>query len=323
LPFGHEAILGIGQIDCRNSTQSADSTKNPGNSPASRRAVTVMHPLPSLPGYDLLREIGGGSLTRIFHARHQTGGFDCAVKLLRPEWEQDDIAQQVIAREARVGLAVRHRHIIKMLNAHVDACPHFLVMNLLPVQTLRDRLRCSAPLEKEVAWRIVGQIAAAVQALHQAGFAHCDIKPDNIGLIDENWAVLMDLGFSHRPGEQIALIRRGYLFGTPDYLAPELCRFDADHTFASDWFSFGLTLLEILTGDLPYQKGDIETVLAGHETMDIRFWVKYRTKLWPRRLAQLIEALVSFNPGDRPKGRVIVEELRSIEEPQRLILKVA
>lgn len=282
-----------------------------------------MHPLPSLPGYDVLREIGGGSLTRIFRGRHQAGGFDCAIKLLRTEWQHDAIAQQLISREARVGLAVRHRHLIKLFDAEVRSQPNFLVMDLLSGSTLRERLRQPDHLEPGMGWRIAGQIAQAIQALHHVGFAHCDIKPENICLDDSGSAILMDLGFAHRPGEQIGLIRSGYLFGTPDYLAPELCRFEMDHTFASDWFSFGLVLLEMLTGDSPYKKGDIETVLASHETMDIRFWVKHRTKMWPRRLTQLVEALVAYQPGDRPMGRVIVQELQMIDVPQRLILKVA
>lgn len=282
-----------------------------------------MHPLPSLPGYQLLREIGGGALTRVFHARHQTGGFDCAIKMLRPEWHHDAVAQQLIRREARVGLAVRHRHLIKLFDADVRHEPNFLVMDLMTGESLRPKLQRQDRLDPRSALRIGLQIAAGIQALHQVGFAHCDIKPENIYLDDDGSAVLMDLGFAHKPGEHTALIRSGYLFGTPDYLAPELCGFQTDHTFASDWFSFGLVLLEMLTGELPYKKGDAETVLQSHEDMDIRFWVRHRTRMWPTALGQLVASLVAYEADERPAGRMIVNQLYAVDVPERLILKVA
>ena len=70
---------------------------------------------------------------------------------------------------------------------------------------------------------IIRQISEALAALHSAGFLHGDIKPDNVRLIDDGTAVLIDLGFAHRPGENAAFLRAGYVLGTANYLAPEQC----------------------------------------------------------------------------------------------------
>ena len=73
--------------------------------------------------------------------------------------------------------------------------------------------------------------------MHRAGFIHGDVKPDNIRLVDDGKAILIDLGFAHRPGENASFLKRGYVLGTVDYLAPELCEFSPDADQGSDLFS--------------------------------------------------------------------------------------
>ena len=74
----------------------------------------------------------------------------------------------------------------------------------------------------EAVW-IARQTAEALAALHRAGFLHGDVKPENLRLTSAGPAVLIDLGFAHRPGENAAFLREGYVLGTANYLAPELC----------------------------------------------------------------------------------------------------
>jgi serine/threonine protein kinase len=272
-----------------------------------------MHPYPCLPDYELLRELGGGPVTRVLEARHRDGQFPCAVKLLRPEWADDLMAQQMLRREARTGLAVRHRQLVKLLDAQVTRDPVYIVMELLGGETLRARLSRDYALEPRDASGIARQTAEALAAVHKAGFVHGDVKPDNVRLVDAGSAVLMDLGFAHRPGELEALIRDGYLFGTPEYLAPELCGFEADHAFASDWFSFGLMLFEMLTGELPYPAGEPAELLTRHQSMDLAWAIKARSAHWPPRMKLLMQRLLSRQPAERPGGATVVQELVALE----------
>jgi len=272
-----------------------------------------MQPHPCLPDYDLLRELGGGPVTRVFEARHREGQFPCAVKLLRPEWSADAMARQMLRREARAGLAARHRQLVKLLDAQVTRDPAYIVMELLGGESLRARLARDYALTPRTAYCVARQIAEALAAVHKAGFVHGDVKPDNLRLVDASSAVLMDLGFAHRPGELEALIREGYLFGTPEYLAPELCGFQADHAFASDWFSFGLVLFEMLTGELPYTAGEPAEVLRWHQTTDLSWNIKAHSSDWPPRMKLLMQRLLSRRPADRPPGTAVVQELVALE----------
>src|SRR5262249_39570417 len=142
--------------------------------------------------------------------------------------------------------------------------PYFLVMDLLPGESLRRRLRRDYRLEVPTALWIVRQTAEGLAALHRAGFMHGDVKPDNVRLLAEGHAILLDLGFAHRPGENASLLAQGYILGTVDSLAPELCQPEPADDYASDLFSLGVMLFEMLTGQLPYPTGTVEQTLRRH-----------------------------------------------------------
>jgi serine/threonine protein kinase len=248
----------------------------------------------------------------VYSARDSATGELCAVKLLRPDWEDQPTAVKLLQREARTGLAIRHPHLVPFLFAHVTRPPYFLVMELLKGESLRRRLRRDDRLDVLSALWIVRQCAEALTALHRAGFLHGDIKPDNIRLVEDGHAVLIDLGFAHRPGENAHLLKRGYVLGTVDYLAPELCAFDEETETCSDIFSLGVTLFEMLTGQLPYPHGTIEQTLRRHSAeppADIRDLAEGL----PSGLVTLIDRLLSRQPQDRPRAGQVVQHIIALE----------
>lgn len=264
-----------------------------------------------LPGYDLLRPLGGGPLARVFLARDHDADELCAVKLLRPDWQDDPTAIKLLQREARAGLAVRHAHLVRLLDAHVLTPPHFLVMELLPGESLRLRLRREERLDVPTALWVMRQATEALAALHRAGFVHGDIKPDNLRLVDDGTAKLLDLGFAHRPGENAMLLEQGCVLGTADYLAPELCADEPQDDFAGDLFSLGVTLFETLTGRLPYPPGTVEQTLRRHRSdppADLR-----RVAGVPVALAALVEKLLDRRPAARPRAGAVVRQLVGLE----------
>src|SRR5260370_18166760 len=137
-------------------------------------------------------------------------------------------------------------------------------MNLLPGESLRGRLRRDYRLDVDDALWITRQTAEALAALHRAGFLHGDVKPDNLRLVDPGHATLIDLGFAHRPGENAAFLRAGYVLGTANYLPPELCDGEPAEDYPCDMFSLGVTLFEMLTGRLPYPPGPLSLTLRRH-----------------------------------------------------------
>ena len=178
-----------------------------------------MQSLPKLPGYELFGAPGRRPVDQCV-LRPPTGHRSTLCRQSAGlDWEDQPTAIKLLQREARACLAVRHRHLVGLLDAHVTRSPYFLVLELLTGEVLRRRLRRDYRLDVPTALWITRQIAEALAALHRAGFAHGDIKPDNVRLLDDGRAVLLDLGFAHRPGENEALLRQGYVLGTVNYLA--------------------------------------------------------------------------------------------------------
>src|SRR5262249_43358270 len=155
---------------------------------------------------------------------------------------------ELLILESQVGLAVHHPHLVRIRRAQVNAPPYFLVMDLVGGETLRRRLEKEYRVHAAQALWMIRQTAEALAALHRAGFVHGDVKPDNLRLTDDGTATLIDLGFAHRPGDHDQLRNKGYLLGTANYLAPELCPGGQDSGPAADLFSLGATLFEMLTG---------------------------------------------------------------------------
>jgi serine/threonine protein kinase len=185
-------------------------------------------------------------------------------------------------------------------------------MELLPGASVRRLLRRHYQLDVPTALWVARQTAEALAALHQAGFIHGDVKPDNIRLLGNGNAMLLDLGFAHRPGENARIQRKGYILGTVDYLAPELCGAEPTDDSASDLFSLGVCLFEMLTGQLPYPPGTIDQTIRRHETEPAEDIRKHLPRL-PMALTQLVTRLQSRRPSDRPRAHALVPQLIAME----------
>jgi eukaryotic-like serine/threonine-protein kinase len=271
-----------------------------------------MHATQLIPDYQLLQCLGGGPMTVVYSARHLVTDSACAVKTLREDWEDQPTAIKLIQREAQAGLEVRHPHLVRVREAHVAAPPYFLVMDLLPGESLRGRLRREYCLEVAEAIWIARQTAEAVASLHRADLLHGDVKPDNLRLVEAGSVVLIDLGFAHHPGENEPLLRKGYVLGTANYLAPELCDSRPEEDLSSDLFSLGITLFEMLTGKLPYPPGSLTQTFRRHRCDPAADICHIRSDL-PDDLAQLVRDLLQRHPNKRPAIAEVVQQLIDLE----------
>jgi serine/threonine protein kinase len=251
-------------------------------------------------------------MAQVFAARPLDDEELVAVKVLRADCCADQTAVKLLQREARAGLGVGHPHLVRVREAHVTRPPYYLVMDLLPGESLRQRLRREYLLDPVVALWVARQTAEALACLHRKGFIHGDIKPDNVRLVDAGTAVLVDLGFAHRPGENASLLQQGYVLGTANYLAPELCTAEAEDDPRADVFSLGVTLFESLTGSLPYPTGSVPATLARHRDEDPARLEDYPGQ-WPPALCHLVDRLMARRPSDRPRAAAVVQELIALE----------
>ena len=267
-----------------------------------------MKALPRIPGYELLTCLGGGVITSVYSARALDDDLPCAVKVLRPDWEDQPVAVKLLQREARACLSVHHPHLVRLLDEHVMTPPHFLVMEFLSGESLRRRMRRDYSLPLSTALWIVRQTAEALAALHRKGFIHGDVKPENIRLVDVGKAILLDLGFAHRPGENASFLEKGYILGTVNYLAPELCGQDPSDDARADIYSLGVTLFEMLTGQLPYATGAPLETMHAHRAEEPRLLTDCLPDA-PSAVTELIDAMLAKTPSDRPRAERLVQEL--------------
>jgi serine/threonine protein kinase len=159
---------------------------------------------------------------------------------------------------------------------------------------------------------IARQTAEALSALHRAGFVHGDVKPDNIRIVADGHAMLLDLGFAHRPGENTAFLQEGYILGTLNYLAPELCSRQPVDGLAADLFGLGVTLFEMLAGQLPYAPGNAAETMRRHDQETARDLRQQGLRL-PPGLPELVNRLLSRDPAGRPRAASLVQQLVGFE----------
>lgn len=267
---------------------------------------------PRISGYVLGRRLGGGPTADVFAAADEARGGAWAVKVLRADAAGDPTNRQLFRREAQAGLAVRHPNLVQVVGtSQAGDEPYHLVMERVPGRAVRAVLAAEGWLAPRAVVVVGRHAAAALAALHAAGYVHADVKPDNLHLRPNGSATLLDLGFSHRPGEDDPVLGAGYVLGTANYIAPELCdRPDADGP-AADVFSLGVTLFELLTGELPYPAGTVEETMVRHrDDRPDSLWSWQGD--WPVGLSALVDRMLDRDPPARPTAAEVGLELAGL-----------
>jgi serine/threonine protein kinase len=209
--------------------------------------------------YRLLERIDAGGAGEVWHARDERLGRDVAVKILGGD--ADEAFRERFADEARRAASVSHPNVVTVYDEGRDGEDSFMVMEFVRGKTLRDIVSERGPLPPHEAARLVSQIAAALDAAHEAGVIHCDVKPANV-IVDANGtAKLTDFGIARAARGP----REHELIGTARYIAPERVAGEAP-TERSDIYSLGLVAYELLAGRPAY--ADMETDDLLRERLD-------------------------------------------------------
>jgi serine/threonine protein kinase len=231
------------------------------------------HARPTLPrlehgsvfaGYWIDRLLDRGGMGVVYKAMDVDLDRAVALKLIAPEWMEDENATARFRTEARLAASLEHPNIVPVHRGGEEQGVLYLAMRFVPGTNLR-RMIDRSPLPFETTGIILTQIASALDAAHARGLVHRDVKPANILISDETaqtHAYLTDFGLTKRPGSTGGLTGTGLWVGTADYVAPEQIQ---GHPIdgRADVYSLGCVLYEMLTGEVAYPKdGDIAKLWA-------------------------------------------------------------
>ncbi|HEU4747483.1 MAG TPA: serine/threonine-protein kinase [Gemmatimonadaceae bacterium] len=208
----------------------------------------------SVAGYTINKEVGEGGTSSVYRAQHPNHG-TVALKVLREKLRQDRTAVARFVREARYGARVRHPNVVDTIEiGQADNGLHFLAIEWASGEILDRHAKLRAPLPKDEVATIVSQIAAGVQAAHDAGIVHRDLKPENVMYDPATRQVkLLDFGIAtdtQASGDE-RLTRAGFFVGTLMYIAPEALSGEIVST-AADQYSLATIAYYLLSRCLPY-----------------------------------------------------------------------
>src|SRR5262245_17187640 len=218
---------------------------------------------PQIGAYQILAPLGRGGMGEVHLALDTRLGRKVAMKLLLAKFTTDVERLRRFEQEARATSALNHPNIITVYEIGEIKGRRFIVTEYVEGETLRQRLS-SAPQQRirlSEALEIAAQVAAALQAAHEAGITHRDIKPENVMWRDDGLVKVLDFGLAKLSGARDGLqspaaenlnTRSGIVMGTASYMSPEQARGEkADHR--TDIFSLGVMLYEMLAGRRPFE----------------------------------------------------------------------
>ena len=210
--------------------------------------------------YEVITAVGRGGNASIFGAFDRAGN-RVAIKVLHPELAVSVAADRFL-REIRYAAKLHNPHIAPLLDSGETDYLLWFVMPYVPGESLRSALRRERRLGIELAARTACEILEALAHAHAQGFAHRDIKPDNIVLSAEG-AVLVDFGIARaiaQSGED-RVTRSGFVVGTEEYMSPEQAAGADEVDGRTDLYSLGIVLFEAVAGRPPFSGPSAATVI--------------------------------------------------------------
>ena len=212
--------------------------------------------------YRLEELIGRGGMGEVYRAYDARTDRIVALKVLPPHLARDEVFQQRFRRESQAAAGINEPHVVPIHGFGEIDDRLYLDMRLIEGRNLGTLLEGGKPLTPTLAVTVTEQVAAALDAAHELGLIHRDVKPSNILVTDRDFAYLIDFGLARTAGQE-GLTTAGSTLGTMAYMSPE--RFEGGHIDPrSDVYALTCVLYECLTGSRPYPVDSLEQQIARH-----------------------------------------------------------
>ena len=245
--------------------------------------------------YRILRKLGSGGMANVYLAEDEDLGRRVAIKILSERYANDESFNERFRREAKSAASLSHPNIVSIYDrGEADGIP-YIAMEVIEGRSLKELILTRGPLPLATAIDYTHQILDALRFAHRNGIIHRDIKPHNILLGAENRAKVTDFGIARAGASQMTEV--GSIMGTAQYLSPEQAR-GAPVTAASDLYSVGIVLYEMLTGQVPFSGDSAIEIAMKHLNETPRPPSSLRPELTPE-LDQVVLRALAKNPEDR------------------------
>src|SRR6266545_1680223 len=222
--------------------------------------------------YRIEERLSEGGMGTVYRGTHILMDKTVAIKVLRPSFAADEKIVARFSREARAASRISHPHALSVTDfGEAENGVVFLVMEYLSGNTLKDIIRLVGPMPLPRVVEIIRQVGGALDAAHEQGVVHRDLKSDNIMLLSSSgadYAKVLDFGIAkikeaegaYDPG----LTAPDLVIGTPQYMSPEQCSQSPDIDARSDIYSFGVILYEMLVGHVPFTGDSPTSIMLKH-----------------------------------------------------------
>lgn len=262
--------------------------------------------------YEILRKIGDGGMAFVYQARDKLLNRIVAVKVLRPEFVDDQEFLVKFKKEAEAVASLSHPNIVNVYDVGEDGKVHYIVMEYVDGQNLKEIIQDEGRLEEYTALDIAKQIARALSAAHRNSIIHRDIKPHNILISKDGRQVkVADFGIAKAVSSS-TMTNMGSVIGSVHYISPEQAK--GKHlTSNADLYSLGIVLYEMIIGRVPFSGDSPISIALKHINEDIAFTEEDKINI-PNSVRTIISKMTQKEPANRYQtAEELIEDIEFVE----------
>ncbi len=271
--------------------------------------------------YRLVTQQAAGGMAVVYKAQDLALGRTVAVKILRPSLTGDPAFLSRFRQEARNVANLAHPNIVTVHDFQQDGNTYYIVMEYIEGQDLKKLIRAAAPFSVERMLNIAIQICAGVGYAHRAGLVHADVKPQNVLITPDDHVKVTDFGIAQAAlsmTQAMSAEKQSVVWGSPHYFAPEQAQGEPPTT-ASDVYSIGIVMFEMLTGKLPYNGSDQQELAMAHIRDTVPHVMDFNPRV-PVHLDRIIYKVMSKDPAARYRtadqlGRILISYKQQGNDP--------
>lgn len=262
--------------------------------------------------YELIEKIGEGGMAVVYKAKDRLLNRYVAIKILRPEFTQDEQFLDSFKRESQAAAGLQHPNIVSIYDVGRTGNINFIVMELVDGRPLSDFIKEKGRLDYKTTIDIAKQMASALSIAHKHQIIHRDVKPHNIMITSDGVAKLTDFGIARAVSNATMVADTSKIIGSVHYFSPEQAR-GAYVDERSDIYSLGIVMFEMLTGRVPFDGETPVEVALKHINEDVPSPAKLVPGIPPALDKVVLKATDKYQTERYKSADEMLEALKNVE----------